>query len=332
MFSDQNKRSNPVSSVSRRDFLRTSGAVALSSTLLSSCSGLLDDIFPNRKKNDKTLAFIGDSLTIGAGGIRPYGNIVGLSFPDRPIVSDGIVGQFASSIATRQGGRPLIISIEGNKLNGIQPVTITKLSDRFLSTMSNNHEYSRTGKINGVSCTIRRLAGDADRYTITPGTVSVIDVPENSEFILDDGPRLRSATQILWYGRNNIGKSQESDILPALDDSIAYIDSPARYLVLGVLQSVTENQGTTNYNLIAGMNSRLAAKYGKNYVAMTPPTEEELTAINYTLTEADRQDLDKKNFPKGLRSDIASDDIHLNDKGYQIVANRVIAKLKELKY
>ncbi|WP_229217131.1 SGNH/GDSL hydrolase family protein [Dyadobacter luteus] len=330
MFSDQNKRSYPAGHTSRRDFLRTTGAVALSSTLLSSCSGLLDDIFPNRKNRDKTLAFIGDSLTIGAGGIRPYGNIVGLAFPDRPIVSDGIVGQVASSIAVRQGGRSLIISIEGNKLNGIQPVTITKLNDKFLSTISNNHEYSRTGKINGVSCTIRRFSGD--RYTITPATVSVIDVPEDSEFLLDDGPRVRSATQILWYGRNNIGRGVESDIMPALEDSVAYINSPARYIILGILQGTNDNQGTSNYNLISGINTRLAEKYGKNFVVMTPPTDEEMAAIEYTPSAADRQDLERMNFPRGMRSDINNDDIHMNDKGYQIVANRVIAKIKELKY
>jgi lysophospholipase L1-like esterase len=330
MISDQNNRSQFAGRMSRRNFIRTSGAVTLSATLLSSCNGLLDDIFPKRKNSDKTLAFIGDSLTIGAGGIRPYGNIVGLAFPDRPIVSDGIVGQFASSIAVRQGGRKLIISIEGNKLNGIQPVKITKLSDPFLSTISNNHEYSRTGKINGVSCTIRRLAGDT--YTITPGIVSTIDVPADSEFVLDDGPRIRSATQILWYGRNNIGRGIESDILPALEDSIAYINSPARYIVLGILQSTGDNPGTSNYNLIQGINDRLASKYGKNFVVMTPPTDEEMTAINFTPSDADRQDLARMNFPRGMRSDIANDDIHLNDKGYQIVANRVIAKLKELKY
>jgi lysophospholipase L1-like esterase len=38
------------------------------------------------------------------------------------------------------------------------------------------------------------------------------------------------------------------------------------------------------------------------------------------------------NFPTGMRPADQSDEIHINDKGYQIVANRVVAKLKELKY
>ncbi|MEO6684916.1 MAG: hypothetical protein ABIN24_03085, partial [Dyadobacter sp.] len=55
--------------LSRRRFFRNSGAAFLATTLLSSCN-VIDDIFPKSDKSedrDKTLAFFGDSLTIGAG-------------------------------------------------------------------------------------------------------------------------------------------------------------------------------------------------------------------------------------------------------------------------
>jgi len=329
--------------LNRRRFFRNSGAAILTTTLLSSCS-VIDDIFPKSKKDeeevklperDKSLAFFGDSLTIGAGGTAPYGSMVAAAFPGRPVVSDGIVGQVASSIAVRQGGTPLMISIEGDKLNGIKPVKITKLSNQFLSTASNNDEYSRTGTIKGVSCTIRRTANvdQGEMYTITPATVSVIDIPADSIFLLDNVERLKTATQILWYGRNNIGKANaEDEIIASLDSSIAYITAPARYLVLGLLIESDEGKGTANFAEVAKINDKLAAKYGKSFVAMTPPTDAELAAINYTPTSEDITDLQNLNFPRGLRADITTDDIHLNDKGYQIVANRVIEKIKELKY
>lgn len=320
----------------RRRFLFSSGAALLTTAFLSSCN-VMEDIFPGLAKSekDKTLAFFGDSLTIGAGGTKPYGNVVAAGLKDRPVISNGIVGQLAASIAIRQGGAPLVISIEGNKLNGIKPVKITKLSNQFLSTGSNSHEYSRTGSISGVHCTITRKVGaeQSDMYTITPSAVSFIDIPADSVFVLDDVERLKAATQILWYGRNNIGRTKAGDeIIAALDQSIAYLEAPARYIIPGVLLAAHENKGTDRYKQVTDINTRLAGLYGKSYVPMTPPTDAEMEAISYEATAEDRTDLGNLNFPRGMRTDINTDDIHLNDWGYQIIANRVIAKIQELKY
>ncbi|TDE14901.1 SGNH/GDSL hydrolase family protein [Dyadobacter psychrotolerans] len=306
----------------------------MTTTLLSSCN-VVDDIFPNRGKSDRdqTLAFFGDSLTVGAGGTASYATLVAAEFQDRTVATDGIIGQLASSIAVRQGGLPLKITVEGNKLNGIQPIRITKLSNMFLSTGSNYNEYSRTGTIGGVRCTIKRTANaQGETYTITPGTVSVIDIAADSVFLLDDASRLRTATQILWYGRNNVRMANgEQEILSSLESSIAYITTPARYIVVGVLLASGEIKGNADFNKVAAINASLSAKYGKSFVEMTPPTDAEMTAIGYTPTANDKIDLQNQNFPRGLRAD-GGDDIHLNDKGYHIVANRVIAKIKELKY
>ncbi|MCE7039016.1 SGNH/GDSL hydrolase family protein [Dyadobacter sp. CY312] len=324
----------PGNMLSRRTFFINSGVGMLSAAFLSSCN-IIDDIFPGKTEKDKTLAFFGDSLTIGAGGTAPYGTIVAAALSNRPVLSDGIVGQVASRIAVRQGGVPLTISIEGGKLDSIKPIRITKLSNLFLSTPTNSNEYSRTGSVNGVRCTIRRVVNgdESETYTIAPATVSVMEVPADTPFILEDAERLKSATQILWYGRNNIGSGNaETDIIAALESSVAYINAPARYIVVGVLISSVEGKGTANFAQVASINEKLAAKYGKAFVEMTPPTESEMAEIGYVPTENDIKDLANLNFPRGMRSDVNSDDIHLNDKGYKIVANRVIAKLKELKY
>jgi lysophospholipase L1-like esterase len=331
--------------VNRRRFFLQAGVAIFSTALLSACSQAEGEILPENElpepakevipERDKTLAFFGDSLTIGAGGTAPYGNMVAAALPGRPVVSDGIVGQVASSIAARQGGLPIRITVEGNKLDGIKPVKITKMSNQFLSTPARMEEYSRKGTIMGVRCTIRRTynATEGEVYTITPDTVSVIDIPADSEFVLEDAVKLKTATQILWYGRNNIGKpGAEEEIMSSLEKSVAYITAPARYVVLGLLTEADENKGTDNHNLVTGINNKLAAKYGDTFVKMTPPTDAELAAINYKPTAEDLTDLANLNFPRGLRADITTDDIHLNDKGYQIIANRVIDKLKALKY
>jgi hypothetical protein len=336
----------PGNLFSRRSFFLHSGAAIFTTTLLTSCSDLLDDVIPGKKdtetepkaeepKRDQTLAFFGDSLTIGAGGTFPYGTLVGAMLPGRPIVSDGIGGQIALSIAIRQGGTPVKLSVAGDKFDGASAVTVTKLSNEFLSTPINYNTYSRTGTVAGVKCTLARMANEekGEIYSLTPESESTEAIPAGSEFVLEDSLRLKSATQILWYGRNNIGRvTAEDEIMSALDSSIAYITDPKRYIVLGVLLAVPEIKGTDRFNQVMGINEKLSAKYGQAFVPMTPPTDSEMAAINYTPTSQDLTDLENMNFPTGLRPDNKADDIHINDKGYQIIANRVIAKLKELKY
>ncbi|MEO6286616.1 MAG: SGNH/GDSL hydrolase family protein [Dyadobacter sp.] len=339
---------SPGNLLNRRRFFLQSGAAIFTTALLTSCSDLLHDIIPEKKdaetekepkadepKRDQTLAFFGDSLTIGAGGTFPYWTLVGSMLPGRNCVGDGIGGQVALSISTRQGGTPLKITVEGDKLDGTNAVKVTKLSNEFLSTPINYNTYSRAGTVAGVKCTITRMANEAqgEIYSITPESASTAAISPNSEFVLEDSSRLRSATQILWYGRNNVEHvTAEDEIVTALDSSIAYISDPKRYIVLGVLLAVPEIKGTEKYNQVVAINDHLSSKYGRAFVPMTPPTEAEMAAIGYTPNAQDMKDLENMNFPTGLRPDNKADDIHINDKGYQIIANRVVAKLKELNY
>lgn len=338
--------------MSRRRFFRQSGAAALSTMLLTSCDNLLDKIVPSKKdKRDKTLAFFGDSLTIGTGGTRPFGEWVGDVFPGRPVFNDGINGQIAVSIAIRQGGVPLTLSVAGGKFDGAKPVTVTKLTNEFLSTPLNANVYSRTGTLAGVPCTITRkfLPDVGERYTVQPlaqtGTEALgeetpltetpvdIEIPDDSVFELDDAVRLRTATQILWYGRNDIAEGKpDADILAAIKSSVDYIAEPRRYLVLGILPAASENKGTDLYAKVTAFNDELAMLYGKSYVAMTPPTESEMNDIGFVPTADDMEDIEKGNFPRRMRAANNADQIHLNNFGYQIVANRVVKKIRDLDY
>ncbi|MGX5855182.1 SGNH/GDSL hydrolase family protein [Dyadobacter jiangsuensis] len=332
--------------MSRRRFFRQSGAAALSTMLLTSCDNLLDKIIPSKKdKRDKTLAFFGDSLTIGTGGSRPMGAWVGDVFTERPVFSDGINGQVALSIAIRQGGVPLTLSVAGGKFNGAKPVAVTKINNEFLSTPLNGNVYSRTGTLAGVRCTItRKFVPDlGDHYTVEPlaqsdtaaSTETSVDVeiPDDSVFELDDAVKMRTATQILWYGRNDIGQGKPQEgILSAIKSSVDYIAEPRRYLVLGVLPAITESKGSAGYAKLTAFNDELALLYRDTYVPMTPPTESEMSDIGFTPTASDLEDIQKGIFPSRMRPANKSDEIHLNDSGYRVIANRVAQKIRDLKY
>ncbi|ACT95385.1 SGNH/GDSL hydrolase family protein [Dyadobacter fermentans] len=310
--------------------------------LLTSCDNLLDKVFPSKKdKRDKTLAFFGDSLTNGTGGTRPFGEWVGNTLTGRPLYHDAINGQISSSIATRQGGLPLTVSVAGRKFDGLEPVAVTKLNNQFLSTFLNGNIYTRTGTLAGVKCTIKRtfVQGLGDQYSVQPLAASEaelkpdIEIPDDSVFELEDAAKMRTATQILWYGRNDITESKpERDILEAIKSSVAYIAEPRRFLVLGILLAIPENKGTARYAKITAFNDELALLYRDSYVSMAPPTQAEMEAIGYTPTAEDLANIEAGNFPAGMRPANKSDQIHLNDFGYKIVANRVAAKIKDLDY
>ncbi|SDG43364.1 hypothetical protein SAMN04487996_118181 [Dyadobacter soli] len=336
--------------MSRRRFFRQSGAAALSTMLLSSCDNLLDKIIPPKKDNrDKTLAFFGDSLTAGTGGTRPFGEWVGDVFTERPVFSDGINGQVSLSIAVRQGGIPITLSVEGGKFNGAKPVVVTKISTWFLSTWLDEDVYSRTGTLAGVKCTITRkfLPDVGERYLVepvlrtdteltaeTPAEEPVdTEIPDDSVFELDDATRLRTATQILWYGRNDIGEGKPVDgILSAIKSSIDYITEPRRYLVLGIMLASSEHKGTDGFAKVTALNDELAMLYRDSYVGMTPPTDSEMNDIGFTPTAEDSEDIAKGVFPHRMRAPNPTDQIHLNNFGYKIIANRVVKKIRDLKY
>lgn len=330
-----------ASKVSRRRFFRQSGAAVLSTALLTSCENVIDKIFPSKKDNrDKTLAFFGDSLTVGTGGSRPYGEWVGSAL-SRPVENDGINGQISQSIAIRQGGIPLTLSVAGGKFDGLEPLTVTKINNEFLSTPLNANVYTRTGTLAGVKCTITRnfVQGQGERYTVKPVAVTEAEapvdilIPDDSVFELEDAVRLRTATQILWYGRNDIANNRPtSEILASIQSSVDYITEPRRYIIVGVLPAVYEGRGTSMYARISAFNDDLALRYRESFVPVTPPTEDEMKAIGYTPTSQDQSDIQAGNFPRGLRADNKSDEIHLNNAGYQVIANRVVKKIKDLDY
>src|SRR5690606_35483535 len=115
-------------------------------------------------------------------------------------------GQIALSIAIRQGGVPLTLSVADGKFKGTKPVAVTKINNEYLSTPLNGNVYSRTGKLAGVQCTItRQFVPDlGERYTVEPvgenetetpaETPVAVEIPDDSVFDLDDPVNMRTAT------------------------------------------------------------------------------------------------------------------------------------------
>lgn len=306
----------------RRLFLKSIGLLSTSTLILSNCNRNKPFIDPNL-----TIVCWGDSLTAGTGGI-PYTRFLEKAFPNRAIMNFSIGGQKADQIAARQGGIPVTVSIENNAFKEERAVKLNSISTKLLSTAANNKIFTLKGKVNGIDCTLARKFSrshfnEIEIYTLTPVIPSIEYIPINSIFVSDEAEFFRSSFQIFWMGRNDTPNFDGVDNL--LDACISYLNNSDHYLVIGILSDIREIKGTTIHNKTIAFNELLEIKYKNRYVPITPPTSEELKTINYSPTLKDLSDINNGVFPTGLRAD----NTHLNNKGYELIANRIIKKLRD---
>ena len=105
-----------------------------------------------------------------------------------------------------------------------------------------------------------------------------------------------------------------------LNAMVSFI-SHNRYVILGEINRVGNPVGNSEYDKITAMNANLAKKYGNHFIDIR----------SFLLTQGngsaqDDSDIALGYVPRSLRSDI----LHLNDKGYRIVAQKIIENMNVL--
>lgn len=279
------------------------------------------------------IRLFGDSLTAGAGGNgQNLETFLRMALQDKLITNYGIGGQTSEQIAARQGGLKLYISLQGGVFNSSTDVNITSMkslvngslvNNYFLSTAADTNDRYMSGYVKGIRCLIKRT-GSTDAYTILPIPSSTSTVDDNSIFYPDDAFNTKSHIQTIWLGRNNVPNM--ANVPSIIASCIDQLEMPKRFVVLGVLSGTSD---PSNYlSSIISTNNILRDTYNERYVEMTAPTVAEMAEIAYTLQGGDQAQLDAGLFPTGMRADA----VHLNRFGYNIVANRVVKKLKELNF
>lgn len=280
--------------------------------------------YDRSRGSSRSLAFIGDSLTQGAGSTNgftmPYQ--AGLLLPKRVISNFGIGGQTWQQIAARQGATPSFLTLTGNAFNGAAAVSVTNLSVQLLSTGADTTTRSMSGVLAGIPCILTRTApGSVETYAITPLFSTTLAVPAGTPFYPDDWGGLNSGPfiNVFWWGRNNVPTF--TGLNAAYDAAIASLPTPRRFIIIGVLNSTAEPIGSGNYNAIAAQNASIQAAYSDNFIPSTPPTTVEMASINYTPTAQDLTDIANGYFPTAMHAN--GDQVHLNNIGYSIIALRV---------
>lgn len=282
----------------------------------------------------------GDSLTRGVG----VGDSYSKAFPyvlhglldGRKVINCGVGGENTINIASRQGGLPNIVkpfTIPANaskveiELTNIYGDSTGILLQGGSALDPTTGKYVMTAQIN--PCSINGVEGT---LTYENGKY-YFSRSENGESVIVSRPTplityamksMRDNINIIWIGTNG-GFTTSAELIECIEAMIDYM-SPInkKYIVIGVhhlVSTVTETFETIEKNMSIHfgrhfINQRkYMLEYGLSDARITP-TAEDITAIS------------QGKIPPSL----LYDDVHYNDKGYNIIATLASERGKELGY
>lgn len=299
------------------------------------------EIFIVSKINGKeTVNCWGDSLTRGVG----VGSSYSKAFPyvlyglldGRKVINCGVGGENTINIASRQGGlpnivKPFTIPADTNKveieLTNIYGDSAGILLQGGSALDPTTGKYVMTAQIN--PCSINGVEGT---LTYENGKY-YFSRSENGESVIVSRPTplityamksMRDNINIIWIGTNG-GFTTSAELIECIEAMIDYM-SPInkKYIVIGVhhlVSTVTETFETIEKNM--------AMHFGRRYINQREyMIEYGLSDAGITPTNEDTAAISQGKIPPSL----LYDDVHYNDKGYNIIANLVVERGKELGY
>lgn len=255
----------------------------------------------------------GDSLTAGAGSSGPnasYPAVAARLLGDgRTVENRGVGTQTSTQIAARQGGVPILVTVADNRLD-----TRSAITAKSVNVLYAGGDY--VGTVDGTLCGARgTISTDSDGNWTWNGDAAAEPCPANSQFSPADAAETYPRTQWLLLGRNGPqrGHTVDADIA-AMIKTFGH----ERYLVGPILPGDDTPAIRAD---IARVNAILSRTYGTRYVdALTPM----LKAANGSA--GDQEDVANGVVPRSLRVDA----VHLNDKGYAILAEAFVSAQKAL--
>lgn len=272
----------------------------------------------------KAVVTWGDSLTEGSGatGGQTYpAQLAALIGAGANVINEGFGGQNAAQISARQGGNAAMVTVAGNTIPASGPVAVTL--DIGLLAYPTSATLSATGYIGGILGVLTKDAANA--YTFTRAVDGVATkVAPNTPFVVTKSTRntagidLDQAINILWMGSNDVGLASINTVLTQLDKCIFKLrPNRKRFLILGPINNQVYTAGTQAYVDMRAAIDAIKSKYPRNFIDIQGLLVENFNAgIPQDVT-----DYGNKVVPSSLRTD----NIHLNNAGYAVVAAAVKA-------
>lgn len=286
------------------------------------------EVFNNRQIN-----CWGDSLTDGSGSSDNQGYITYLQSllgSTYNVNNYGIAGERTNYIGTRRGVFDLYINPVNIDSNNEIPIT---LSDYKLSPVENL--FSRGGRIDVNEFMLGKFAinpvviGDIKgiikespngAYTFKKLSGSNINITRPAKIHTLGSYIKNNSVDIFWCGTNDIETSTAEEVVDMIKLLISKTNSK-NYIVLGM---------TVNRTRRSEYNELMQKNFGENFIdiyhyLITYGLQDE----GITPTAQDIQDIQNGYVPLSLT---ANDKVHFNNYGYEVIANQIYKKGKDLNY
>lgn len=285
--------------------------------------GILDALFASLNIIPSSdVAWVGDSLTAGAGGGGTTAPGVLAAALGRDVYNGGIGGQTSTQISARFDGTPITVTLTGNQIPASGGVAVTAKSVNVL--------YDSGSYAGSMACVIAGVPGtmttdSSGNWTFTRASAgSVVAVPAGSKCTPTLMASLEKRTVVLWLGRNN---ASATDTI--ISDALAVIDrltpTAPRVLVLSIINGNGETTGSGAWSNITATNTKLSRIFGGNYIDVRRYLiDYGLAEAGITPTSQDTTDVAGDTVPASLRYD----GIHLNAAGYTVVGNLIAKALR----
>lgn len=272
---------------------------------------------PPPPADSNSVAAWGDSLTSGVG------SSAGFSYPEqlavllgRTVYNGGVSGQTSDQIAARQGGAPALLTLPGDTLPA--DVTTVIVQDQSTFPVSPDQPPAPiTGTLAGVHGTLDVQRSSPPHLTFTRDSAgSAVSVPPQTAFLPDTFGR-ETQINVFWLGDNNA--SDPNRVAADTASSVNFLTTQ-RFIVLSLLNDRSEPAGSDPYKVKMQINAGFAGSYPDNYLDIRRILVESYDPAS----PQDVMDHNNDTPPSSLRND----DVHLNDKGYGIVAREIAAFIR----
>ena len=272
----------------------------------------------------------GDSMLKGAGGEKSVLEIISDEL-DIPHNNFAVGGLKSNSIGVLQGGIPLLVTVEDNKIraSGNTPIIYYNIGP-----LNFQGKQDRVGFLRENKGTFKRIQ-DSDDKKITSGYVFEAEnlsenmaVNDTLRFYFEDAMQHKNDWTIIWAGRND---SKAGDAIFKTRDNIQamldYMGDDAREhcLILSVCNGIADKEGagSSAYKNISRLNNLLRETFKEQFVDVRDyMVNQAIYDMDIELTEEDKSDMGKDAIPRRF----LYDHVHFNTLGYE-AAGKYLSKI-----
>lgn len=288
------------------------------------------------KYEDKqtTITCWGDSLTAGttAGVSTPFPSILQkktlMNFNIRKVSNQGIEGMTSTQVASKFGAKPPILFVDQGVIPSKGSVLISKTEASNLSSKSDYYKLKYKGELSGVKGVLSvrwneenpDCAGETSFKRNKAG--ASVEAPDPVPFLVETNG-WENNVSVIWVGRNDIiSKIKNEEIIHNIDLMVRSLSAHNnnRFVILGVTDALSENIESSEFKQIVALNNELSRRYKDNWIDIRE-------ALITGYTDGVSKDINTYRNNK-IPAPLFADGLHLNDKGYEIVADTVHSFIK----